>query len=82
MAGTTEGGKKTSEGGRGNPEKASPAAIEKYIKGIDFPADKQKLMSQAEGNSAPDDVMHVLSQFGDKEYHSPIDVAKEVGSIH
>lgn len=30
MAGTTEGGVKSSEGGRGDPDKASPAAIERY----------------------------------------------------
>lgn len=81
MTGTTVGGEKTSEGGRGNPEKASPSAIEKYLKGIHFPADKNKLINQARENSAPDDVIHVLSQFGEEEYHSVIDIAKEVGNI-
>lgn len=81
MAGTTEGGKKTSEGGRGDPHKASPAAIEKYLKGINFPAQKKDLINHAKGNQAPDDVMHVLESFEEKEYRSPIDVSKEVGRI-
>lgn len=81
MAGTTEGGKKSSEGGRGNPEKASPAAVERYIKGIDFPADRDNLIKQAEKNNAPEDVLHVLNQFEEKEYRTVIDIAKEVGRI-
>jgi hypothetical protein len=81
MAGTTEGGKKTSEGGRGDPEKASPAAIERYLKGINFPAGKEDLLKHAKENQSPEDVLHVLNQFEEKEYHSVIDVSKEVGRI-
>jgi hypothetical protein len=33
-------GQKSNEGGRGNLEKASPAAVERHIKGIKFPANK------------------------------------------
>jgi hypothetical protein len=81
MAGTTEGGQKASEGGRGNPEKASPAAIEQYLKGINFPANKEALIKHAKKNQAPGDVLRVLNQFQEKEYHSVIDVSKEVGRI-
>jgi hypothetical protein len=81
MAGTKEGGQKASEGGRGNPEKASPAAIERYLKGINFPANKKTLIKHAKENQAPKDVLHVLDQFQEKEYHSVIDVSKEVGRI-
>lgn len=81
MVGTTEGGKKAAEGGRGDSEKASPAAVEKYLKGINFPADKESLIKHAEENDAPEDVLHTLSQLEEKEYHSAIDVSKEVGRI-
>jgi hypothetical protein len=81
MAGTTEGGKKGAEADRGDPKKASPAAIENYIKGIKFPADKNKLIEQAERNKAPSDVINVLKKFEEKEYHSPIDISKEVGKV-
>lgn len=79
MAGATEGGRKSSEGGRGNPEKASPAAVEKYLKGIPFPASKEKLLKHAKENKAPDDVLHVLGQLEEKEFHTAVDVTKEVG---
>ncbi len=79
--GRSVGGQKSSEGGRGDPEKASPAAIERYLKGIHFPVKKADLEKHAKANGAPSDVMHVISQFEEKEYHSPIDVSKEVGRI-
>ncbi len=79
MTGTKEGGIKTSQGGRGDPHKASPAAVEKYLKGIFYPASKSELIEQAKSNNAPDDVIHVLNNFSDRMYHSTVDVAKEVG---
>ena len=81
MAGTTEGGKKSSEGGRGNPEKASPAAVEGYLKGINFPANKAGLVKHAKDNQAPDDVLHVLNRFEEKEYRTVIDISKEIGRL-
>ena len=81
MAGTIEGGRKASQGGRGDPEKASPAAIERYLKGIHFPAGKDDLIQQAKGNGAPDDVLRVLNRFENKEYSGAVDVAKEVGKV-
>lgn len=77
----SEAGKKSSEGGRGNPDKASPAAVERYLKGIHYPAQKSDLVKQAEQNSAPSDVMSVLNRFEDKQYGSTIDVAKEIGNV-
>jgi Protein of unknown function (DUF2795) len=71
-------GQKSSEGGRGDPNKASPAAIERYMKGIHFPAHKEDLLNQARDNGAPQDVLNVLDRFSEHEYHSPIDIAKEV----
>lgn len=78
MASTTEGGRKASEGSRGNPDKTSPAAIEKYLKGIHYPAQKEDLVNQAENNGAFQDVMNVLNLFEDKEYDNTVDVVKEV----
>jgi hypothetical protein len=74
-------GLKSSEGGRGDPNKASPAAVERYLKGIHYPTDKNGLLSTANGNNAPSDVMSVLNRFEDKTYNSTIDVSKEVGKV-
>ncbi len=66
----------STEGGRGNPHKASPAAVERYLKGVHYPAQKDDLVYQAQGNGAPKGVMYVLNQFEDKNYNSTVDVAK------
>ena len=79
--GRRAGGQKSREGGRGDPDKASPAAVERYLKGIKFPANKEKLTQQAKSNNAPSDVLSVISRMEDKEYNSPVDVAKEVGNV-
>jgi hypothetical protein len=78
MAGTKEGGKKAAQGGRGDPNRASPAAVENYLKGIDFSADKKKLLQQARDNDAPDDVLRTIEKLPDKKYGSPIDISKQM----
>ena len=78
MAGTTEGGKKSAQGGRGRSDVSSPVAVENYLKGIDFPANKKDLLNQAKSNHAPDDVMRTIQRLPDKEYGSPIDISKEM----
>jgi hypothetical protein len=80
-SGRSVAGQKSSEGGRGDPQKASPAAIERYLKGINYPASKDDLVNKAKENNAPSDVMYILKQFEEKQYNSPIDVSKEVGRI-
>ena len=79
--GRSIGGLKSSEGGRGNPEKASPAAVERYLKNIHFPVERNELVNHAKQNGAPSDVMHVLGRFEDKSYKSVIDVSKEIGRV-
>jgi len=75
------GGQQASEGGGGDSNKTNPVAIERYIKGIGFPANKEDLIQQAQENGAPEDVMDVLNRFDEHEYNSPIDISKEVARI-
>lgn len=80
--GREESGIKSSEGGRGASDQASPATVERYLQGVDFPCDKQGLVQQAKSNDAPQDVINEIEQLSDKEYSSPIDVSKEIGRLH
>lgn len=81
MAGINENEQKASEDSRGNPEKANPTEIERYIHGASFPADKNRLLQQARINQAPQDVINVLNKFEEKQYKSPIDISKELGRV-
>ena len=57
--------------------KASPAYVEKALKGIDFPASKKDLVKRPKDNDASDEVMEVINDLPDKEYSNAADVAKE-----
>lgn len=67
---------------KGSSEKTNLITIEKYIKGINFPASKDDLLNQAQVNDAPEDVIQAMNQFDEQEYQSPADVAKQAGKIH
>ena len=60
---------------------ATPASVERYLKGVSFPADKNDLMRQIRVNGAPQDILETIEQFSEKTYHSPIDVSKEYGQL-
>lgn len=59
----------------------SAAEVEKYIGGIDFPADRDELINHAKGQGAPKEVLEFMGKFPDQEYGSPIDVSKSVGEV-
>ncbi len=56
---------------------ANPIQVEKYLKGIDFPASKQDLVQCAKENDAPEEVLSMLEQLSGKQYNSPVDITKE-----
>jgi len=59
----------------------SPAEVEKYLGGISYPVDKQKLIDYAKQKGAPDEVISMLQKMGDKNYNSSVDVTEEFGKI-
>jgi len=81
MTGTAEGGRKLSEERYENSEKASSAMMERYLKGVLFPAEKEELIQQAKSNNAPEDVLRVLNRLEEKDYQTAIDVSKEVARV-
>lgn len=60
----------------------NPVQIEKYLRGVDFPAGKNDVIQCAEDNEAPDEVLSALNRLGDYQYNSPVDITKEVGRWH
>lgn len=59
----------------------SPSNILHHLKGVDFPADKDALLKQARKNEAEADILDVLRQMPDGEYHTMADVLKGVGKV-
>lgn len=59
----------------------SPANLQKYLKGADYPASKDDLMDLANDNGAPDEIMDILDQMPDVDFESPADVQECYGEI-
>ncbi len=55
------------------------ADVERAIRGIDFPADRNDLIEQARSNKAKSDVINILQNLPRNEFKSPIDVSKAFG---
>jgi hypothetical protein len=56
-----------------NPEDAP-----RYLEGVDYPASKEDLISAAEINGAPDELVEMIGTLGRPEFSSPEDVVEEL----
>jgi hypothetical protein len=61
--------------------KVNPIQLQKYLKGMDYPANKEDLLERAKEQGADRDVCSTLEQLPDEEYETPADVSKAVGAI-
>ncbi len=61
--------------------KVSAAQFAQYMKGIDFPADRKKIISTAKANGAPESVMEYMNRLPNREYNYPTDVEQEFGKL-
>ena len=59
----------------------SPAQVQTYLKGIDYPAKKDDLIRTAQDNGAPEEVMEILQQLQEEEYGGPQAAMKAYGQI-
>ena len=59
----------------------SPSNILHHLKGVDFPANRQNLIEQAQKNNAEGDIVDILRQMPDTQYQSMADVLKGVGKV-
>jgi hypothetical protein len=64
-----------------NAHKISPIEVERYLKGISFPASRDDLIKQAQENNSPSEILEILKQFADHDYESVADVAKEISKV-
>jgi len=60
-----------------NPRSA--AELEKYLKGVDYPASKDTLLKKARANGAPDEIIQIIQRLHEDRFNSPIDVTKAFG---
>ena len=63
------------------PVHLSAADLQSYLRGMDYPAGRQDLVARAKENGAPESVIDVIEQFGDRTYRSAAEVSEEFGKI-
>ena len=59
----------------------SSTNVEKYLKGVDFPAKKQDLVEQAKKNGAPQEVQQEIQRLPNQEFQGPQEVVKAYGNL-
>lgn len=60
----------------------NPVQIQKYLKGVDYPANKQTLIENAKKLGADDNVRESLEKLPDQEYDAPVDVSQALAKTH
>jgi hypothetical protein len=66
---------------RHHAHRASPIAVQTYLRGVDYPAPKEALLATARAEGADAAVLQTLAQLPDTEYHSPIEVSRAIGRL-
>ena len=59
--------------------KVNPVQVQKYLGGIDYPADKRQLVQRAQEQGADDDVRELLERLPMERFNSPNDVSEAIG---
>jgi hypothetical protein len=57
----------------------SPISIQKFLRGVRYPASKQSLVDHAAGAGADEPVRKALESLPDGSYATPADVSRAVG---
>jgi hypothetical protein len=61
--------------------KVNPIQIQKYLKGVDYPVNKQDLLDHAKQQGADENILSTLEQLSDEEFETPADVSKAIGQV-
>ncbi len=58
----------------------NPIQLEKFLKGADYPTDKQSLIKIAQSNQADQEVIETLNNMPGDQFNSVKDVSKAIGA--
>ena len=59
----------------------TPIQVQKFLGGVDYPADKSSLVKRAKDHGADENVLNALNQMREKTFNSPNDVSEEMGKL-
>lgn len=62
--------------------KVNPIQVQKFLKGVDYPASAQDIQQAAEKNGADDDIKQMLAQLPKQSFQTPADVSHAIGDLN
>ncbi len=62
-------------------QKVSASQIQLYLKGIDYPANREKILETARSNKAPSNVMSFLTRLPERQYSRPTEIEQEFSKM-
>ena len=62
-------------------KKINPVQLQEFLGGIDYPADKERVVETAREHRAPDDVIDFLKRLPKNRFNSPNDVSEAAGQV-
>jgi len=57
----------------------NPTEVSKFLGGLNFPADKRKVIEHAKSKGASNDVIDALNSIPERNYDNSADVSSEIG---
>ncbi len=60
----------------------NPIQLQKFLKGVDYPASKAALIENARKLGADENVCSSLEELPDQEFDAPIDVSEALAKLH
>ena len=63
----------------GDMGKVNPVQVQKFLKDVNYPVNKQELMGHAKDHGADDRVMNFLERIPERQYNGPNAVSQEIG---
>jgi hypothetical protein len=57
----------------------NPIEVQRHLGGIDYPASKDEVISTAESNDAPQEIIETLQQMDGDQFEGPDDVMAALG---
>ncbi|MEG3437547.1 DUF2795 domain-containing protein [Pannus brasiliensis CCIBt3594] len=61
--------------------KATPIDVQKHLRGLDYPANKEAILQHAREQGADGELMSLLERLPDRDYERPTDISHEIGRL-
>ena len=59
----------------------NPIEIQGYLKGLDYPANKEAIVRRAKEHKAPQQILDVLEKLPSKQYSRPTEISQALGKL-